>query len=104
MRTKSYRRRQPPHYKHVPQRTCVGCRTTKAKRELIRLVHTGNGSVEVDAEGKKAGRGAYLCHRQSCWEVGLKKNRLEYALRTKLSVENLQTLREYAKTLPEEAS
>jgi hypothetical protein len=29
--------------KHVPQRTCVGCRTVLAKRQLIRVVRTAEG-------------------------------------------------------------
>ncbi len=56
--------------KHVPQRTCVGCRTVLPKRELIRLVRTPDG-VMVDPTGKLAGRGVYLHNRRSCWERGL---------------------------------
>ncbi len=26
--------------KHIPQRTCVGCRTVMAKRQLMRIVRT----------------------------------------------------------------
>lgn len=78
----------------------MGCRETKAKKDLIRLV--GSGSlVEIDPEGKKAGRGAYLCLKRECWEAGLKGNRLEYALRTKLTSENRQALVEHSKSLPE---
>ncbi len=56
--------------KHVPQRTCVGCRTVMAKRQLVRVVRTADG-VLVDPTGKLAGRGAYLHDRRSCWESGL---------------------------------
>jgi predicted RNA-binding protein YlxR (DUF448 family) len=49
--------------KHVPRRTCVACRETDAKRQLIRLVRTPEGTVEVDPTGKRNGRGAYLCAR-----------------------------------------
>lgn len=74
--------------KHVPERTCIGCRQVRLKRELVRLVHTSSGMVELDPSGKKAGRGVYLCSTQSCWEMGLKGNRLEYALRRKIAPEN----------------
>ena len=57
--------------KHVPQRTCVGCRQVLAKRTLIRVVRTAEG-VRVDPTGKAAGRGAYLHNLRSCWERGLK--------------------------------
>jgi len=87
----------------TPQRTCIGCRQTNEKKRLIRLVRTGNGTVEVDMSGKKPGRGAYLCLNRACWEVALKKNRLEYALRTKLGNENRQMLSEYGHNLLEES-
>ena len=57
--------------KHVPQRTCVGCREILPKRTLIRLVRTPEG-VQVDPTGKSAGRGAYLHDRRECWERALK--------------------------------
>ena len=71
--------------RRLPQRTCVACRATTNKRELVRLVRTGEGSVEVDVTGKKAGRGAYLCRRFECWQEALRKDRLSHALRTKLT-------------------
>jgi hypothetical protein len=84
----------------VPLRTCVGCQQTRPKRELIRLVRTGDGVVEVDPSGKKAGRGAYICPAQSCWEAGLKKNRLEHALRTRITAETRAQLVEMGRTFP----
>lgn len=90
---------QPFRRRHIPQRTCIACGETKEKRELIRLVRTSDGIVEVDPIGKKTGRGAYLCPRQECWEAGLKKNRLERALRTKLSLESRLTLTEHSRSL-----
>jgi len=64
----------------------VACRKINTKQELIRLVRVADGSVEVDTNGKKAGRGAYLCQAQECWEIGLKGKRLEYTLRTTLTL------------------
>ncbi len=77
----------------------MACRKAKAKRELIRVVRTDNGNVEIDTSGKKAGRGAYLCRAQECWEVGLKGSRLEYALRTSLNQDNREQLARYGKDL-----
>jgi predicted RNA-binding protein YlxR (DUF448 family) len=85
--------------KHLPQRTCVACRTVRDKRELIRLVRVENGVAEVDNSGRKTGRGAYLCREQDCWQEGLKGGRLEHALRTTLSRENKEQLIEYGKGL-----
>jgi predicted RNA-binding protein YlxR (DUF448 family) len=88
--------------KHLPQRTCVACKQTKAKESLIRLVCSDNGFAEVDMFGKKPGRGAYLCPQKVCWELALKKNRLDHALRTKLSDSNRQILTNYVCSLLEE--
>ncbi|HEY56082.1 MAG TPA: YlxR family protein [Dehalococcoidia bacterium] len=86
---------------HIPQRTCVACRQARPKRELIRLVRTADRGVEIDRRGKAAGRGAYLCHRPECWEAGLKSNRLEYALRATLSVQNREELWQQARDILE---
>jgi uncharacterized protein len=87
-------------HKHVPQRTCVGCRTVLAKRSLIRLVRQAEG-VLVDPTGKVAGRGAYLHNRRSCWEKGL-KGPLAHALKVDLTTGDIQRLREFMQTLPED--
>ncbi|MBA7696319.1 hypothetical protein ES703_104964 [subsurface metagenome] len=70
---------------------------------MIRLVRAENGVAEIDISGKKPGRGAYLCPNKVCWELVLKKNRLEYALRTKLGDDNRQILIEYIHNLLEES-
>jgi len=86
--------------KHVPQRTCVGCRQVRDKRTLIRVIRSSTGEIEVDTTGKKAGRGAYLCCNRPCWEVALKERRLDHALRVRLTHEEMDRLQEYAQTLP----
>jgi len=83
--------------KHIPQRTCLACREIKAKRELVRLVRISDKNVEVDIDGKKAGRGAYLCPAQECWEVGLKGGRLEHSLRITLTQDNREQLIRFGK-------
>lgn len=52
--------------KKVPMRMCVVCRTMKDKRELLRVVRTPDGAVEIDEKGKKSGRGAYVCADPKC--------------------------------------
>ena len=79
----------------------MACREVKAKRELIRLVRVSDGRVEVDVSGKKVGRGAYLCRARECWQIGLKGNRLEHALRTTLNQDNRKQLIEYGDGLGE---
>lgn len=86
--------------KHVPQRTCVGCRQVLAKRELVRVVRTAQG-VRLDPTGKAAGRGAYVHALRSCWERAL-KGALAHALKTELSDEDREQLMAYATQLPQE--
>ncbi|MFO7265430.1 MAG: YlxR family protein [Limnochordales bacterium] len=64
----------------VPMRTCVGCRTVRPKRELVRIVRTPAGEVVVDPTGKLAGRGAYVCPDRRCLELAWQGKRLERAL------------------------
>ncbi len=85
--------------KHIPQRTCVGCRTVMAKRRLVRVVRTATG-VLVDPTGKLAGRGAYLHDRRSCWETGLKGS-LPHALKVDLTAADREHLEAFMNTLPE---
>jgi predicted RNA-binding protein YlxR (DUF448 family) len=94
-------KQKTPRPKHVPQRTCVACRTTGAKRGLVRIVRTIEGRVEVDETGKKAGRGAYLCRARDCWDSALKRKALEYALKVPIGMEDKAALQAYASTLPE---
>jgi predicted RNA-binding protein YlxR (DUF448 family) len=86
--------------KHVPQRTCVGCREILPKRSLIRIVRI-EGAVKIDPTGKLTGRGAYLHDRRSCWQNGL-KNALANALKTELQPTDLEYLEAYMVSLPEE--
>ncbi len=91
---------QGPRPKHVPQRTCVACRTVNSKRGMVRIVRTPAGTVEIDPTGKRSGRGAYLCRSRACWQGALQKKALEYALKTAVSMEDKATLEAFSDTLP----
>ena len=58
----------------------MACRTARPKRDLIRVVRTPAGSVELDATGRLAGRGAYLCADGACWRAAAEKGALARAL------------------------
>lgn len=92
-----------PRRKHVPLRTCIICRQSSSKRELVRVVRTPSGLVLIDPTGKLAGRGAYLCRARSCWTNALKGDRLAAALKTHISGEQLRELLAYSDTLGDEA-
>ncbi len=65
--------------KKIPQRQCVGCRTMKDKKALLRVVRTPEGQIVLDATGKKSGRGAYVCPDMACLKKARKSRALERA-------------------------
>jgi predicted RNA-binding protein YlxR (DUF448 family) len=99
------RKRKPqPRQKHIPQRTCIACKQMRPKRELIRVVRTPAGHIELDPTSKKSGRGAYVCARRSCWDIALKKGKLEHEFEMALSAEDRAALEAYYDSLPPEAA
>ena len=75
----------------------MGCRTILGKRQLVRLVRTEQG-VLIDSTGKRAGRGAYLHDRRSCWNAGLQGS-LARALKVDLTAADREQLEAFAATL-----
>ena len=65
--------------KKIPQRQCVGCREMKNKKELIRVVRSSEGEISLDFNGKKPGRGAYVCPSGECLKKARKSRALERA-------------------------
>src|SRR3990170_2970064 len=91
--------KSPGRPKRIPSRTCVGCGTVAAKRDLVRVVRTPEGGVLPDPSGRQPGRGAYLCRDPLCWEQAARRGRLERALRTKLSAADADNLRSFGRNL-----
>ena len=87
------RKKKTKRVKHVPQRTCVSCRKTASKRELIRLVNTADG-VAIDLTGKMSGRGIYLHQNLDCWEKGLAGS-IEKGLSDKLTERDVLIIKKY---------
>jgi uncharacterized protein len=76
--------------RHIPQRTCITCRKVMDKRNLVRLVRSGDGAVKVDETGRMPGRGAYLCG--DCLTGGTGVKNLEHALRARLTAEDKEQI------------
>ena len=66
--------------KKIPQRKCVACNESKPKKELIRVVKSKDGIMDVDLTGKKNGRGAYICSSIDCLNKVKKNKKLDRAL------------------------
>ncbi len=67
--------------KKIPMRQCIGCRESKEKKQLIRVVKTEEEILEIDRTGKKNGRGAYLCDNMECLKKARKTNGLSRAFK-----------------------
>lgn len=66
--------------KYVPLRRCMACNEQKEKKDLIRIVKSKDGKIEIDLTGKKNGRGAYICKKEDCLNKIKKTKRLERVL------------------------
>lgn len=66
--------------KKIPMRKCVATQEQLPKKELLRIVKTPEGSIEVDTSGKLNGRGAYLKKDSAALEIARKKGSLSKAL------------------------
>ena len=64
-----------------PQRSCIGCGLTRDKKALVRIVRTPVGMFALDATGKAAGRGAYLCPQENCLQAAIKRKSFHRAFR-----------------------
>jgi predicted RNA-binding protein YlxR (DUF448 family) len=72
----------PKGRKKVPIRRCVGCGEGKPKKELVRVVRGAGGDISLDATGRKAGRGAYLCRDVACLQKARKRRGLSRSFET----------------------
>ena len=61
-------------------RTCAVCRTVQPKRSMTRVVRAADGSVALDASGKAAGRGTYICADPSCRDPQRLAQAVQHAL------------------------
>lgn len=80
--------------KKIPMRMCSGCRESKPKAELIRIVRTPEGKILIDRTGKVSGRGAYVCKNEECFKKSVKSKALSRALDVQVEDEVLLQLEE----------
>ncbi len=80
--------------RHIPVRTCIGCREREAQKEMLRLVRTPNGSLRLDAAGRQPGRGGYLHRREDCWKKFAKRGGTVRSFRSAVQLQARQALLE----------
>ena len=80
--------------KKIPMRKCVATQEQYPKKELLRIVKTPQGTVEVDLTGKLNGRGAYLKRDAAALELAIKRQSLKRALECEIPEEVYDKIRE----------
>ncbi len=78
--------------KKTPLRKCIGCGESKEKKNMIRVIRNMEGGIELDATGRKNGRGAYLCFSQECLKKAIKSKGLERSFQMQIPQELYQQL------------
>ena len=88
--------------KHTPQRTCVGCSSRRAPRDLLRLGCTSKGEVMLDRSGRLPGRGAYVCFDAVCLRRALKPAKLASTFKQPVVVPTFEAVYQTAVVLLQE--
>ncbi len=74
-----------------PLRSCVACRISRPKGELVRVHPGAGGRLSVDLGGG-SGRGAYVCPRYVCLEQAVKRGEFARCLKTTVAPMTVETL------------
>jgi predicted RNA-binding protein YlxR (DUF448 family) len=86
-------------FRHVPLRTCVACGKKTDKGDLMRIVGQADGGVTMDPLGKAQGRGTYVCSSGDCAEEPIRRRRLEFVLRRKISDDDWSAVSTFIQSL-----
>jgi predicted RNA-binding protein YlxR (DUF448 family)/ribosomal protein L30E len=81
----------------VPQRSCLGCRTSKDKNVLIRFVLTPDMEVLPDLENKLPGRGSYTCIDKNCLAAAVNQRQFKRSYKQDVSVMPAEQLIEHVR-------
>ncbi|MBR5426524.1 MAG: YlxR family protein [Clostridiales bacterium] len=76
--------------KKIPMRMCVSCKERFAKKDLIRIVASADGSVQVDPTGRLPGRGAYVCHNPECMKKAVEHSQFDRGLHRKVDPDTIR--------------
>lgn len=81
--------------KKIPMRRCVATGEQLPKKELLRIVRTPLGTLEVDVTGRANGRGAYLKKDKAAVDIAKKNKALEKSLEVKIPDEFYDIIKSY---------
>lgn len=81
--------------KKTPLRMCLACKEMKPKEELLRIVRQKDGACTLNP--KAMGRGAYICKKDECVQLCMKKRLLNRAYKINIAEDVYNSLlEEYA--------
>jgi predicted RNA-binding protein YlxR (DUF448 family) len=80
-----------------PQRSCLGCRTSKDKALLLRFVQTPDMEILPDLESRLPGRGAYTCINKRCLAAAVDQRQFKRSFKHDVSVMPAEQLVEYVR-------
>jgi len=75
-----------------PQRSCVGCRATRNKGDLLRFVLAPDRILVPDLQARLPGRGAYTCLNRSCLMNAAQKNLISRAFKGEVKFDGPERL------------
>jgi predicted RNA-binding protein YlxR (DUF448 family)/ribosomal protein L30E len=83
----------------APQRSCLGCRTSKDKSLLIRFVQTPDCEILPDLENKLPGRGAYTCIDSRCLATAIERQQFKRSFKHDVTVMSAEQLIDHVRQL-----
>ncbi len=84
--------------RHIPERSCVSCRSKAEKQSLIRIVRSPEGRAVIDIAKKLDGRGVYICPDDDCIESAKKSGILGRSLGISIEPAFWDKLKDFAKS------
>lgn len=75
-----------------PLRTCLGCRKTALRQDLLRYVLTPQGELLVDYRGRLPGRGAYTCVEIGCIHEAIRRRQFARTFKRDLPAVGLDSV------------
>jgi predicted RNA-binding protein YlxR (DUF448 family)/ribosomal protein L7Ae-like RNA K-turn-binding protein len=83
----------------VPQRSCLGCRSSRDKHHLLRFVRTPENEILPDLDSRLPGRGAYTCISRNCLAVAVAQRQFKRSFRQDVTVLPAEQLVEHVRRL-----
>jgi predicted RNA-binding protein YlxR (DUF448 family) len=81
----------------APQRSCLGCRTSKDKDFLLRFVLTPEMEILPDLENRLPGRGAYTCIDKRCLAAAILQRQFKRSFKHDVTVMPAEQMVEFVR-------